>query len=77
VVPDALRDPRFADNPLVTVELRLRFYAGHPLSLPDGTRVGTLCLIDRRPRELDEAGRRLLRDLAALVQRELDAPPTG
>ena len=71
VVPDALADPRFADNPLVTGEPRLRFYAGAPLALPDGHRVGTLCLIDHRPRDLPEAQRDALRALARRVEVEL------
>ena len=73
VVPDALLDPRFADNPAVTGPPHVRFYAGCPLSLADGSRVGTLCLVDHRPRRLDEAAVGLLRDLAFLVLRELTA----
>jgi phosphoribosyl 1,2-cyclic phosphodiesterase/FixJ family two-component response regulator len=73
VVPDALLDPRFADNPLTTGEPRVRFYAGCPLSV-GGHRVGTLCLIDHRPRQLDEAQLHLLRDLADLVRQELAGP---
>lgn len=71
VVPDALLDPRFADNPTVVGGPRVRFYAGQPLILPEGSCIGTVCLIDTRPRHLDEAGLRLLRDLADLVTGEL------
>lgn len=71
VVPDTLLDPRFADNPVVTGGPRIRFYAGQPLILPGGECVGTVCLIDVRPRQIDEDGLRLLRDLGELVKGEL------
>ncbi|VVD61703.1 GGDEF domain-containing protein [Pandoraea fibrosis] len=67
VVPDARADRRFADNPLVTGEPNIRFYAGAPLRTPEGHRLGTLCVIDRRPRTLDDEKRALLADLSALV----------
>jgi phosphoribosyl 1,2-cyclic phosphodiesterase/CheY-like chemotaxis protein len=70
-VPDALQDARFADNPMVTGPPRVRFYAGAPLAAADGSLVGTLCLIDRRARELDAHHLGLLRDLADLVEAEL------
>jgi GAF domain-containing protein len=71
IVPDALLDPRFADHPAVINDPRVRFYAGCPLTLDDGACVGTLCLVDTRPRELDAAGIRVLEDLAGLVLQEL------
>ena len=70
IVSDALLDPRFADNPIVVNEPRVRFYAGCPL-VTDGSCVGTLCLIDTRPRDLDATTIRLLQDLAELVLQEL------
>lgn len=71
VVPDTLSDTRFADNPMVTGGPRVRFYAGEPLILPDGSCIGTVCLLDTRPREVDGMQLELLRDIGALVQREL------
>jgi ribonuclease BN (tRNA processing enzyme)/DNA-binding response OmpR family regulator len=71
VVPDALRDDRFAENPLVTGEPRVRFYAGCPLVLADGTRLGTLCLIDHQPRVFDETRLALMRDVAKMIEREI------
>ena len=70
VVPDALTDPRFADNPMVFGEPRLRFYAGRPVRI-DGRRVGTLCVVDSRPRQLGDEDLQALDDLAALVEKEL------
>ena len=52
IVPNALEDNRFFDNPLVTGDLKLRFYAGAPLTTPNGNRIGTLCIIDYEKREI-------------------------
>jgi DNA-binding response OmpR family regulator len=76
-VPDALQDDRFADNPLVTGELRVRFYAGAPLTLKNGTHAGTLCVMDHRARNLDAGQLQLLRDLAKLVEREFHTSPAA
>ncbi len=72
-IRDARADSRFADNPLVTGEPQIRFYAGAPLVTSDGYRVGTLCLIDGQPRQLSEDERRSLRDLADAVEAEIDS----
>lgn len=71
VVPDATADDRFADNPMVTGPAHLRFYAGYPLRAPDGHRVGSLCVIDRRARDLSDRDRALLEDLAHMAEAEL------
>lgn len=71
VVPDAWLDPRFADNPLVTGDPGIRFYAGAPLTLASGVRLGTLCLIDRQPRTLDALELGILGTLRDLVVMEL------
>ena len=71
VVPDALEDPRFRDSPLVTGAPFIRFYAGHPLRLVDGSKVGTLCVMDTRPRQPDESELETLRFLAGWAQDEL------
>jgi diguanylate cyclase (GGDEF)-like protein len=71
VVEDATTDVRFADNPLVVREPGVRFYAAHPLHSADGSRVGALCVIDRFPRTLSPDDAVLLRDLAAIAEREL------
>jgi len=71
VIPDALLDERFADNPLVVDDPHIRFYAGCPLSLPNGSTLGTLCIIDRVPRQFSDDDRAILRDLAKLAEHEL------
>jgi hypothetical protein len=71
VVPDTALDPRFSGLPAVTGEPGIRFYAGAPLSMLDGTRVGTLCIMDAKPRELSAEDVELLRDLARWAEREL------
>ncbi|ORM51489.1 GGDEF domain-containing protein [Pantoea conspicua] len=77
IVEDAAADPRFHDNPLVTGEPHIRFYAGCPLRAPGGTKIGTLCIIGREPRPFDEEDRATLRDLAAMAEAELVAFQTA
>ena len=71
VVEDAHADERFADNPLVTGDPNVRFYAGYPVHGPDGLRIGTLCLIDKEPRGFSADEEQTLKDFAALVDDEL------
>jgi PAS domain S-box-containing protein len=71
LVPDAAQDPRFAANPLVTGEPHIRFYAGAPLVTPEGHTLGTLCVIDRVPRQLNERQLAALRVLGRQVMTEL------
>ena len=73
VVENALEDERFHDNPLVLGEPAIRFYAGAPLHLPGGALVGTLCMIDRRPRTLDAVDLAIFSSLRDLVVGELVA----
>ncbi len=71
IVEDASADDRFADNPLVAGPTGIRFYAGQPLTTPDGHVLGTLCVIDRQPRKLDDEEREMLRLLAAQTMDQL------
>ena len=73
IVPDTLEDSRFADNPFVVGEPRVRFYAGCPLVVMNGCRLGTLCLVDETPRTMTEEDIVLMKDLAATVEHELTA----
>jgi PAS domain S-box-containing protein len=72
IVPDAVNDPRFANNPLVTGEPNIRFYAGAPLITPEGDALGTLCVIDRAPRRLSPEQEQALRLLSRQVMTQLD-----
>lgn len=71
IIPNATEDDRFFDNPLVTEDPSIRFYAGYPLKLRQGVNLGTLCLIDSKPRQLDEEDKQLLMDLGAMIEQEI------
>lgn len=73
VVNDAEQDERFCDNPLVCGNPNIRFYAGYPLAAPDGSRVGTLCVIDNKPKDISREQLQLLRELGRMVEEELIA----
>jgi phosphoribosyl 1,2-cyclic phosphodiesterase len=72
IVPDALQDDRFAENPVVVGDPHVRFYAGIPLHAADGARVGAFCVVDSKPRTLSAAQLRMLQDIARLVEEELE-----
>ena len=71
VIENALEDIRFADNPLVIGEPKIRFYAGHPLHGRNDNLIGTLCIVDTAPRSFDESDQKALQDLARIVDTEL------
>lgn len=73
VSENTLLDQRFADFPLVTGTPHIRFYAGCPISIANGFKLGTLCLMDKVPRHFSGEERSLLKDLAAIIEHELDA----
>ncbi|WP_454722789.1 MULTISPECIES: sensor domain-containing diguanylate cyclase [Cupriavidus] len=71
VVPDTLRDDRFRNNPFVLGKPHIRFYAGYPLSASNGSKLGTLSVLDDKPREFSDEDRSLLRDLGRMAEQEL------
>lgn len=71
IVPDALEDTRFAQNPLVVSDPKIRFYAGAPLVSEDGLNLGTLCVIDHEPRDLTDVQRHALRVLSRQVMTQM------
>lgn len=73
VIHDALLDPRFFDNPFVTGEPHIRFYAGAQLRMNNGMSVGTLCIIDRVPRQISAEELMQLKELAKVVSMELQS----
>lgn len=73
VVEDALDDHRFRDNPMVTENPNIRFYAGYPLKVNNGSALGTLCIIDTAPRAFDPEDTQLLKDLGVMAEQEIAA----
>ena len=72
VVEDATQDPRFKDNPIVTGPPHIRFYAGAPLTTPEGIHIGSLCIIDYEPKTFDAAQREILDRMADLVVNQFE-----
>jgi two-component system, NtrC family, sensor kinase len=72
IVPDTLQDSRFRNNPLVVGEPHVRFYAGQPLVNEDDFALGTLCVVDREPRELDADQKDALSALGRLALRQME-----
>ena len=71
VIPDTLKDDRFFDNPLVINTPFIRSYAACPIKMSNGSKIGTLCILDYKARSFDEIDITLLKDLASIVEREL------
>lgn len=71
IIGNAIEDERFIDNPLVLNDPSIRFYAGHPIKTVNGSNIGTLCIIDSKPKTMTDDDIRLLNDLAFLIQQEI------
>ena len=71
VVEDATQDERFKNNPLVTGNPKIRFYAGVPITLPLGEKIGSLCVIDTKPNQLDESKKSALEGFAKVISQAL------
>ncbi|MEO6334869.1 MAG: GAF domain-containing protein [Pyrinomonadaceae bacterium] len=71
-VPDAAKDERFSDNPFVAADNGVRFYAGSPVTTPEGYKIGTLCVVDQVARELTEGQLAALRELSYQVASQID-----
>lgn len=72
-VPDTMLDSRFNDNPMVTGSPNIRFYAAYPISAHNGSKLGTICLLDNTPRDFSEEDKQLLNDLVRMVEKEISA----
>lgn len=72
IVPDTLEDARFRQLPMVVEEPHIRFYAGQPLVNEDGYALGTLCVVDRQPRELDESQKQALESIGRLALKQME-----
>jgi GAF domain-containing protein len=72
VFPNALEEPCLLTNPLVTGNFGLRFYAGAPITTPDGYAIGTVCVVDREPREFSERDRELLQYFASIAMQDIE-----
>lgn len=73
IIEDATKDELFYDNPLVVNQPSIRFYAGTPLRALNGSKLGTLCIIDSQPRQLDEDDIQSMKDLVSMSEREIAA----
>lgn len=71
VIPDTKKDIRFSDNPLVLNDPHIRFYAGYPLQSVNGSNLGTLCIIDRKPRDFTQKDIEALSDLGYIIEQEI------
>src|SRR3989344_415749 len=73
VIPDTAKDERFADNPMVTGEPYIRFYAGVPIISADNQRIGVFCIKDTKPREFSKEDQEILEGLAKWAQLEINS----